>query len=128
MAEATAVTTVGGTGHCPDGWVYGVGQNGESTITNDMLGDSIGQLHNTASLKFKAIRFSSIANTNTYTSGLRGVVACAWQPDDCTDDDVRAVITDRDNKPNTTDTRGAAKFTFVAGGTRSGWLWVWYTG
>lgn len=69
--------------------------------------------------------FSFLASTSghdidsgdTWASGLKGIVACAWQPNDTTDDLV-AVEPDVANRAT-----GVVKFTST-NSNNTGWLWV----
>ena len=124
MAEATFAATPATTGYVnPRLGLYAQIGSTAQTITNNVITDVANPISNRNGLSLSIFYGSSIANTNTWTSHITNAVACAFQPEDATDDDVRAAITSVGTSWGSR-SRGGSVFTFVAGGTRSGWLWV----
>jgi hypothetical protein len=95
---------------------------GIATITNNLNTDVNTPLADRQGLKLGIYHMTDVANTDTWASGIPAAYACAWQPEDATDDDARAVITAYTAVGERS--RGGSVFTFVTGGTRAGWLWV----
>jgi hypothetical protein len=131
MAEMTVAATPATTGYVdPKKGVWGqvpnLRQNSSGvaqTITNNVITDVTNHIADRSNLKLSVFYVSSVENTNTWTSEIKNAVACAWQPEDATDDDVRIAITAVGTASGER-SRGGSVFTAVAGGTRSGWLWV----
>jgi len=127
MAEATFAATPATTGYVhPRLGLYAqvpTSAGSAQTITNNVITDVANPISNRNGLFLSIFYGSSVANTNTWTSHITNAVACAWQPEDATDDDVRAAITSVGTSWGAR-SRGGSVFTFVAGGTRTGWLWV----
>jgi hypothetical protein len=128
--DKMAITPVQkGTAGFPGNGVYGSFPNTkrdstsvQQTITNELIANVDNHHPNKDGLKLSIFYFNDAANTETWSSEIKNAVACAWQPDDATDDDVRVAITGA--TAGGSRSRGGAVFTFVAGGTRGGWLWV----
>lgn len=127
MAEATVALTPSDTGYAGQGvWssnpnLKKLAAGVQQTDANSVLTD-VGNLQPRNGLTLSIFYFSAVADTNTWTSEIKNAVACAWQADVADDDDVRASISS--HTASGARGRGGAVFTFVAGGTRSGWLWV----
>ena len=96
------------------------------TITNNVITDVATPIANRNGLKFSIYNLIDVANAETVASEIKNAVACAWQPEDVTEDDVRVAITSVGTVSGER-SRGGSVFTFVASGTRSGWLWVLHT-
>ena len=107
--------TARGTAGFVDKGVYGGVVTG---IGADLLVDVAEHHPDRSNLKLSIFHLSGITDTITYTTGMDSIVALAWQPEDGTDDDVRAVLT----------TQVTGIVTFAAGGTRAGWLWILHKG
>ncbi len=119
MAAITVDKTTAG--YVPPGFVFGVGSTAQTTTNN--LNTDVSNIHSTQGLKLTVFHCTAVANAETITEEIHNAVACAWQPEDATDDDVRVVLTVSASKVNNR-ARSSATFTFVTGGTRAGWLWV----
>lgn len=111
MAEATVNMTRGTAGFVdPRMGVFG----GVCAVTDNLNTDTNQPQANRNGMELLIFHLTSVANTNTFTTGINDIVGVSWQPEDATDDDVRPSLT--------TQTTGVV--TFVAGGTRAGWLWI----
>ena len=108
-----AITAVGTNGFVDKGVWGGV----LSAITADQLAEGT-HLSNREGLTLTIWHLNAVANAETLTTGLDSIVAVAWQPEDPTDDDVRMALT----------TQVTGILTFVAGGTRAGWVWILHRG
>ena len=92
------------------------------TITNNVITDVANPISNRQGMQLSVFNVIDIANTETLNTGLPNGIACAFQPEDATDDDVRAAITGFTAVGARS--RASTVLTFVAGGTRSGWIWM----
>ena len=87
---------------------------GVVAVTDNLLTDTNLPVVNRLGMDLLVYRCIDVANAETITFSRPDIVALAWQPEDATDDDVRAALT----------TQATGVVTFVAGGTRQGWLWM----
>ena len=111
MASKTASGTAG---YVSKG-VYGGVVSG---IGGDLLVDVAEHHPDRSNMKLTITHLTDVADAETLAMGMDSIVALAWQPEDGTDDDVRAVLT----------TQVTGIVTFAAGGTRKGWLWILHKG
>ena len=109
-----ATKTAQGTAGFVSKGVYG----GVATVTNTILTDVAEHLADRSGLKLSIWHLTAVADAETLTTGIDSIKAVAWQPDDCTDDDVRPTLT----------TQATGIVTFKAGGSRKGWLWILHGG
>lgn len=76
---------------------------------------------NAGGFKLRIFHFADIDDADTWTSGISGIIAVAWQPDEADTDKVGATLTTADS---TTQPLGGV-ITFDAENANStGWLWV----
>jgi hypothetical protein len=94
--------------------VYG----GVCAVTDNLVSDTDQLRSNRNGLELLIFHVTAVANAETLTTYIDDIVAVAWQPEDATDDDVRVSLT----------TQANGILTFVAGGTRQGWLWILHGG
>ncbi len=90
--------------------VYG----GVNTSTANLLSGVNDHHANCLGLQISRYYFASAANTNVWTSGIRGIVAVAWQGADPDDDGGCPFLSSAST--------GAIQFQME--GTAEGWLWV----
>jgi hypothetical protein len=93
----------------------GRGTSTVATATNNLKSDVADSMSNRNGLQMSIFFFTDIDTTDTWTSGIPGIKAVAWQPADATDDVVSPVLT----------TVATGIITFIATNANSeGWLWV----
>lgn len=111
MAAKTP-TAFGTSGYVdPQRSLYG----GVATATNNLLSDVDQHIPDALGLKLSRFHFSDIDDGDTYTSGIPGIVAVAFQAEDIGDDHVAATLT----------TAATGEITFGSANANSaGWLWV----
>jgi hypothetical protein len=90
--------------------VYG----GVCAVTDNLVSDTGQPQSNRQGMELLIFHCTAVATGETITTGINDIVAVAWQAEHATDDDVRVSLT----------TQTAGIVTFVAGGTRQGWLWI----
>jgi len=101
--------------------VFGVGSTA-STSTNNLLTDVNNPRSNRNGLHLSIIHFADVDNAETWTSEIKGAVACAWQGEDATDDDGAVFITVAAAGGRS---RSGSVFQFqMENSTSAGWLWV----
>jgi hypothetical protein len=111
-------------GYVPPGYVYGVANSdGDvATDTNNLMTDG-GTIHPTAGLTMTVLKFIDVDDADTHDSELKGVIACAWQPEEA-DVDMASVFVNTGTAAGARD-RAGTTFTFkVTNASTSGWLWV----
>ncbi len=120
MASITTDNTTAG--FVPRGFVFGVGSTAQTTVNN--LQSDVDSKHGHAGLQLSVLHVTAVSNTDSITEEIYGAVACAWQPEDASDDgDVSVVLTL--GTAVGASARKPALFTFVGGGgTEAGWIWV----
>ena len=118
-----AAFTERGTAGFTDLGVYGwSGRDGTVvSATTDLVVEVNSHIPNRSHLQLKEAHLNSVANAETLATGIANAVACAWQAEDAAADDVRAFLT---YTAVGTRARSTATLNFLAGGTRSGWIWI----
>ncbi len=111
MSAITPVTDTTTAGYViPNLGVYG----GEAATSESILTEGK-RFHNRNNMKLRIYYFSSIGDGDTWTSGIKGIIACAFQADNDLNWQIVASPTVAATGVVTFQTNGAA---------RKGWLWV----
>ena len=114
MATTSPTTTKSTTGYVdPNHGVFG-----GALATGTVLSTGGTYIPNRNGLKMSIFFFSSMSEGDTWTSGLNGVVATAWQANDADLDRVGSRLVTQGT--GQTD----AVIRFDVGGGGAGWLWV----